>query len=203
MDFKDGDILFQDLQCGEVCTAIDDVTRGYNGARLDHCGMVCRDAQGAQVVIEAISPKVVATPLPNFLGRTMDARGRPCIMVGRVTAAFAPLTAMAISNGRDYIGKIYDKYFAEDDTALYCSELIVFAYARANHGEKIFAEYPMTFKDPATGEISARWADYFARLGASVPEGHIGSNPGALSRDAHIEIVRQLGDIAGAPRIGP
>ena len=38
--FKVGDIIFQDLDCGPPCDAIEAVTSGYNGAQLSHCGII-------------------------------------------------------------------------------------------------------------------------------------------------------------------
>ena len=40
VSFQVGDIIFQDLDCGPPCDAIEAVTSGYNGAQLSHCGII-------------------------------------------------------------------------------------------------------------------------------------------------------------------
>jgi len=37
-----GDLLFQDLDCGPLCDAIEKVTTGYQGANFSHVGIVAR-----------------------------------------------------------------------------------------------------------------------------------------------------------------
>ena len=34
---KEGDLLFQDLNCGELCDAIETVTQGVDGKDFSHC----------------------------------------------------------------------------------------------------------------------------------------------------------------------
>ena len=62
--FKVGDIIFQDLDCGPPCDAIEAVTSGYNGAQLSHCGIIT-EIQGKEFsqifVIEAIGDGVIKT----------------------------------------------------------------------------------------------------------------------------------------------
>ena len=38
--FKSGYLLFQDLDCGELCDAIKWVTKGVNGKEFSHLGLV-------------------------------------------------------------------------------------------------------------------------------------------------------------------
>lgn len=44
MDLRNGDILFQDIGCGSVCDAINGSTPGWNGAEINHCGILFWDA---------------------------------------------------------------------------------------------------------------------------------------------------------------
>ena len=39
---QDGDLLFQDLNCGELCNAIEAVTEGVNGKDFSHCAIVVK-----------------------------------------------------------------------------------------------------------------------------------------------------------------
>ena len=65
--FKAGDIVFQDLQCGQLCDAINAVTKGYQGKDFSHVGIVV-NYQNQLGVIEAIGSKVQFTSLNIFLG---------------------------------------------------------------------------------------------------------------------------------------
>ena len=38
--FQEGDIFFQDLDCGPPCDAIEAVTQGYKGSNLSHCAII-------------------------------------------------------------------------------------------------------------------------------------------------------------------
>ena len=71
---QNGDLLFQDSDCGEFCDAIEKVTEGYEGANLSHIGMVILSKDGPQV-IEATTKGVVMTDLKRFLSRSNDKNG--------------------------------------------------------------------------------------------------------------------------------
>lgn len=47
----------------------------------------------------------------------------------------------------------------------------------------------MTFINPDTGEFYEGWIDYYNKLGASIPEGVPGINPGGISRSDKIKIL--------------
>lgn len=68
-ELREGDILFQDLQCGPLCEAINAVTQGVDGRSFSHCGMVVRVAD-TLCVVEAIGGCVQLTSLRQFFART-------------------------------------------------------------------------------------------------------------------------------------
>lgn len=196
--FQFGDILFQDIGCGAVCDAINGVTPGFRNAEINHCGMVFSQ-DGEWHVLEAISPKVRSTNLESFLNRTLDQRSRPRIMVGRVSTALSHLIPGAIDFCLGRVGIQYDPLYYPDDKGFYCSELIVDGFTFSNANQPVFPEYPMSFRDPVTGEILDFWKKYYAYFNVPVPDGVPGSNPGRLSLDPNIEIIMQLGDLRGSP----
>ncbi len=53
---QEGDLLFQNLNCGELCDAIEAVTEGVNGKDFSHCAMVVKINDSLKVV-EAIGDK--------------------------------------------------------------------------------------------------------------------------------------------------
>lgn len=199
---KPGDLLFQDVDCGGLCDAIEKVTTGYAGANFSHVGIAAKGADGGIVVIEAVSGGVEVTELEGFLGRSSDADGRPKVIVGRLTGPYRHLIRPAIEEALALKGKPYDKVFAIDNGAYYCSELVYDVFLRANDNNPVFALQPMTFKDPDTGAILSVWEDYFSKLGVAVPEGQPGINPGGISRSAILTVVHKYGAVSRRTETG-
>lgn len=200
-DLQPGDLLFQDLDCGALCDAIERVTPGWRGYEVTHVGMVVlepRGLAGVLQVIEAIGADVHITPLDQFLARTSDSKGQPKVFVGRLWESEA-LSHWAETFARAYLGRPYDSLFAPNDESLYCSELVSLAYNAANelaHGPKaslLFPPVAMTFTDPTTRQIFPPWQQYYDDLKLPVPEGEAGSNPGALSLSPALRIVGKMG----------
>lgn len=195
-----GDLLFQDLDLGPLCDAIEAVTQGYRGANLSHCGIVAASPRGRVVVIEAVSSGVRATPLAEFLARSRDAAGRPKVLVGRLRPPDRHLIRPALEEARSLLGRPYDGLFAIDNGRYYCSELIYEIFRQANSGRPVFKLAGMTFKDPTTGATLPAWVSYFRERAVPVPEGKPGINPGGISRSPRIEVVHAYGSPTGWQR---
>lgn len=162
--YHTGDLLFQDLDCGELCDAIEKVTPGVNGKHFSHVGLVYV-VQDSVWVVEAIGKNVHLTSINEFLGRQKDEKGHPKVVVGRLKKAYQKLNARAVGFALKQHGKPYDDEFIYNNGKYYCSELIYDAYKDANNGADFFGIYPMTFKDPATGKTDKVWKNYFKQLG--------------------------------------
>jgi len=186
-----GDLLFQDSDCGPLCDAIEQVTTGYGGATFSHMGIAATDTIGNFVVIEAISSGVKITPLKRFLSRSLDARRRPKVVVGRLKESYRRLIPSALKEAMALKGKPYDKVFAIGNDSYYCSELIYEIFMRANNNEPVFELQPMTFKSPGTANTFPEWQEYFSELGVPVPEGQPGINPGGISRSQAVDIIHE------------
>jgi hypothetical protein len=191
-----GDLLFQDTDCGPMCDAIEAVTTGYNGADFSHVGIAARSEKGEPVVIEAVSAGVVMTDLNRFLERSLDRRGQPKVIAGRLRSSHRHLAETAVRQAIALKGKPYDKAFVIGNDAYYCSELVYEAFRRANNGSAVFTLEPMTFKAQNNGEILPVWRDYFAKLGVDVPQGQPGINPGGISRSEILDIVYSYSESA-------
>ncbi len=187
-DFQEGDILFQDGDCGDFCDAIRAVTAGYQGREFSHNGIVLKEA-GKLYVLEAISKGVSKTPLDSFLNRHSDENGNPNVLVGRLKPTYRHLIPAALAEAKNQLGKPYDAVFDLFNEAYYCSELIHLPLQKANLGNPVFEIRPMTFKDPETGEFFPVWIAYFEKLGTEIPEGKPGLNPGGMSLDPAIDII--------------
>jgi hypothetical protein len=190
---QDGDLLFQDMDCGPLCDAIEKVTTGYQGMKFSHVGIVAREKGDHIVVIEAISSGVQATPLKTFLGRSFDSRHHPKVVVGRLKEPYRHLMPSALKEAFTLRGKPYNKVFVIGNDTYYCSELIYEIFLRANDNKPLFLLQPMTFKDPDTGVTLPVWEEYFSNLNVPVPEGQPGINPGAISRSPVLTIVHEYG----------
>lgn len=189
-----GDLLFQDLDCGPYCEAIEKVTFGCRGGRFSHMGLVVQpDTEDALYVIEAIAKGVVLTPIDSFLHRSEDTEGNPKVVAGRLQPAFSPLAEKAVKEAVALLNKPYDPVYNIEDDTYYCSEMIYEAFKRADPSAPFFLPAPMTFIDPDTHQTFPVWETYFADLGVPIPEGKPGINPGLMSRSGKMDIVHVYG----------
>lgn len=182
---RPGDILFQDLDCGPLCDAIEAVTEGAGGRDFSHCGLVvaCGDSL---CVLEAIGQNVRLTPLKEFITRTSPNK----LMAGRLGNINEATLEKALSLAIAEVGKPYDDFFLPDNGAWYCSELIATAFNEAAD-TVVFEASPMTFKT-SPGEFFPVWLRYFDSLKIPVPEGIPGYNPGAMSRQKDLKLFEPI-----------
>jgi len=192
-ELREGDILFQDIDCGLVCDAIEKVTDGYKAYNISHCGIVVREGKDLYV-IEAYGD-VKKTPLKKFLSRAKDENGNPKVIAGRLKPEYRKYIPLAIIKAFALIGKQYDRVFEIDNDKYYCSELI-YEIFNNKHQEKIFELRKMTYINPKTNEIEEFWSEYFSQLNIKIPEGELGCNPADYSRSEKIEIFREFGELS-------
>jgi hypothetical protein len=185
---EEGDLLFQNLDCGPLCDAIETVTEGIDGKDFSHCAMVVSINDTLQVV-EAIGDKVQINSLKNFFARSGDTASIQNITIARVRQNFRPLIANAANYAKQQIGQPYDNEFLLENGKWYCSELLHEAFKEANNQNDFFGLEPMTFKDPKTNKFFQAWIDYYNKLNLVIPEGQPGINPGLISRSDKIQII--------------
>jgi len=186
VSFKNGDILFQDLDCGAPCEAIEAVTQGYNGSQLSHCAIITRAGSSFSntIVAEAIGEKVTTITLEEFLNRSNK------VLVGRLKKEHSQLIPDVIKHiEENLIGKPYDFIFDITDDTYYCSEIIYEGLQAADNNQEIMQLYPMTFNKPGTNTPFIHWIDYYEELNHEIPEGELGLNPGGMSRSKSVDII--------------
>ncbi len=186
--YQTGDLLFQDLDCGELCDAIEAVTPGFDNKHFSHVGLVYV-AGDSIYVVEASGKDVHVTSINIFLQKQLDSSGRPKVVVGRLNQNYQKLNNKAIAFALKQIGKPYDQEFIYDNGMYYCSELVYDAYMYANGGIPFFNLYPMTFADSHTGKTFPAWKRYYKQLGKKIPEGKQGCNPGSIAVNSNVLIV--------------
>jgi len=185
-ELQDGDLLFQNIDCGPLCDAIEKVTTGYKGNNFSHIGLVYK-RNDSVYVIEAISKDVHLTPIADFAARSQHP-----MYVAALKPAYKKLNKQALQYALQQQGVPYDNVFLYNNGKYYCSELIYDAYKRANGGKPFFKLEPMTFKQPGTSQYFDAWISYYKELNADIPQGQPGINPGGISRSDKIVIKGTL-----------
>ena len=184
--FQEGDIFFQDLDCGPPCDAIEAVTQGYMGSNLSHCAIITEVGPNLETtkLAEAIGATVTETTLEEFLNRSNK------VLVGRLKKEYAELIPIALKHIEDnIIGKPYDFIFDITDDTYYCSEIIYEGLQVADSNQQIMELNPMTFNEPGSNSPFVHWIEYYEELNHEIPEGEPGLNPGGMSRSDGLDII--------------
>ena len=182
LSFKNGDLLFINVNCGAMCDAINAVTEGFQGNDFNHVAMVYSDNNKDFFVYEAISKGVVKTPLDDFLKRT------DIVYKGSLKEPYQYLIPLAATFCEEQLGTPYDADFLYDNGKYYCSELLYDAFLFANDNQPFFQLFPMTYKEPNSENFFPVWVEHFAKQGIEIPEGKPGCNPGGMSLDEKVEM---------------
>lgn len=182
---KTGDLIFQKMNCGDLCEAIHAVTEGFDGNDFSHLGLVLIE-NNSVFIIEAAGNAVREVTLEQFSKNTQTT-----MFIGRVKSKYRKLIPQVISFSKQQIGIPYDDDYLYDNEKYYCSELIYDAFLNA-FGKPFFELQPMTFKQPNTNEFFPAWVDYYQNLKVEIPEGQSGCNPGGISTSKKIKIVGKL-----------
>lgn len=195
---KTGDLVFSFI--GHPRNAISDVTEGFQGARVNHMGVILETLRGV-FVLEAYPPEVKLTNIKMFLAQSKFRNSGPRYMLGQIQSKDRYLIPKAVQYGLEQRYIPYDHLYLTDENALYCSELVVDMFRVANNNISYFPETPMSFRDNETGEVHETWISYYRRFGMEVPENEPGSNPGEISLDEKVEIYDVVGPIPGHKKL--
>ena len=182
LTLKSGDLLFQSMNCGPLCEAINEVTSGYQGRDFSHLGLVYLKNDSIYV-IEAAGTEVKITPFETFKTYTTEK-----MYVGRLKRKYRALIPEAIAFALQQIGVPYDEEYVYNNGKYYCSELLYDAFLHANK-KPFFELFPMTFKSPKSNQFFEVWAEYYKKLHMEIPEGKPGCNPGGISTSAKLKII--------------
>jgi hypothetical protein len=183
---ENGDFIFQDLDCGPACQAIEAVTEGYDGYDFSHVGIVKKHGDSI-LVGESIGKGVQWTPLKDFIARCTYIDNTPQLLIMRLKAPADSLIPKALAFIDDQVGVAYDPFYTYGDSLYYCSELLYDAFGQNKN--ELFTLTPMTFKKPKGDEFADVWIEYFKELEHPIPEGEAGINPGSMSRSPYLKPI--------------
>ena len=179
---KTGDILFQSMNCGPLCEAINEVTEGYQGKDFSHLGMVYIKNDSI-FIIEAAGEAVKITPYETFKTYTNEP-----MYIGRLKKKYLKYIPEAIEFALQQDGVPYDDAYVYNNEKYYCSELIYDAFLHS-YKKPLFDLFPMTFKSPKTNDYFEVWTAYYKKLNLEIPEGQLGCNPGGISTSDKLRII--------------
>lgn len=182
-DLQSGDLIFEDLDCGPLCDAIEAVTPACKGHHFSHIGIIERTGGGKLFVIESIGAGVKRTALDTFLLRS----SHPCF-IGTLKRKYRYLAVAAVQFAQAKIGIPYDDDFLYNNGKYYCSELVYDVFLLANGGRPFFRMFPMTYKVPGSGKFFPAWEHYFKEKKQAVPEGLPGCNPGSIAQSGKLRL---------------
>lgn len=181
VEVRDGDLVFQDLDCGELCDAIEAVTQGVNNYNFSHVGILAVENDTA-FVYEAIGKGVQKTVWDSFLVRSNK------VVISRLLPEYTHIIEPALHYVNFTLGVPYDEEFILGNRKFYCSEMIYEAFRNATNTE-FFELQPMTFKVPNSDTFFTAWENYYQQLQVAIPEGELGLNPGSISRSNKLTVV--------------
>ncbi len=183
---REGDILFQNLDCGDLCRAIESVTYGRDSLDFSHMGLYFEQGDGGYL-LESIGPGVIMTPIDSFLARSTHPH-----YVGRLSRSKHDAIPQAIKYGREQLGVPYDNAFLYKNNKYYCSELLYDCFTLGAGDSSIFHLEPMTFQSKQDSSIAQIWQEYYEKLSEKVPEGQLGINPAGMSRSKSLKWLKIL-----------
>lgn len=174
-DFQTGDLIFLDLDCGELCDAIEDVTKRQfkvSGPNLSHVGILSYE-DGSWFVYEAYDG-VARTPLEDFKKKSTKS-----YKLARIKNLKKGDISRFIASAKKRLGLPYDPEFLIGNGKYYCSELVADALSDTLKKNTPLAFSPMYYGDISDpNDLSAKvWKDYFAKRKQPVPAGKPGISP--------------------------
>lgn len=180
-----GDLAFAVSSESVMSQAIADATIWQDSIGYDHVAIVSEEADGVYVIEASSRYGVVMTPWRDFVDSATVVNQRPGIVVKRLTI---PIDAeKIIARAKSHLGEEYDWTYRDENGKMYCSELVHDSY-KYEDGAPMFKASPMNFKN-ANGEMPQFWTDLFNRLGESVPQGELGTNPNEMAKSPLLEEV--------------
>jgi hypothetical protein len=170
VELRSGDVVLQASQSSRS-----ELIRKASGSKYSHVGVV-EVAKDGVFVVEAVQP-VSRTPLETWRKRGVG----QWVTVLRAKDLDAAAARRVVAEAKKELGKPYDARYRWDDERIYCSELVVKAFARGADRTVGRQEQVKTLKlTPAELKLAAK-------LGVSPEQSLV--TPGSLAEDESFEVV--------------
>ena len=177
---RNGDVVLQASR--SVRSAL---IRKASRSKYSHVGLIEVSPEGV-FVIEAIAP-VSRTPWAQW--RARGEGGWATVL--RAKSLEAPVLRRVVAAAKRELGKPYDARYRWDDERLYCSELVVKAFARG-------ADLSIGRQEQVKSlELTAADLKLAAKLGVSAEQSLV--TPGSLATDEAFEVIAELPAGASTP----
>lgn len=170
---KNGDLLFQSLDCGPLCEQIEASLQ----TPYSHLGIVYIDATGIKVIESTKRTQI--TPLDAWL---RQGRGRGADLFRLRSSQQQPGYGEAIVNAAmKFLGRDYDDDWEWSDDKLYCSEMVWKSFF---NGLKLRLSSPKDYYDELAKASNALfWQGYFR---GAIPH-RLGVSPKDLAGSRYLE----------------
>ncbi len=195
-EVRNGDLIFVGLPVNygsgsdSMSEAIGAATIGDNELNIIHVAILEVQDDSLWVIDATIKHGVDRHPLDTFLcDFTLRDGSLPQLDVKRLKGCKD--ASRYVENAKAFVGEPYDVAFLPDNGAKYCSELVRDSYV-SEDGAYIFGQEPMNFLD-SEGNMPSYWTRLFDSIGMSAPQGVLGTNPQAMSKESVLESV-EVGD---------
>jgi hypothetical protein len=179
-NLKNGDLIFVEAEQENLSGAINRVTQRDKKNSFDHIALL-EVAQDSIFVLHASSKLgSIRQNLQDFY--TSQKKTQNNLVIYRLKKGNLKAIPLAIKIAKSMLGKPYNWSYILNENSYYCSDFIERAFRKF----KIFTLEPMTFINPATGQIDTFWKDFYNKQGLEVPEGVLGCNPNGLAASENL-----------------
>lgn len=174
-NLKNGDLIFVGAEQENLSGAINRVTQRDKKNSFDHIGLLEVEHDSIFVLHASSKNGSIRQNLKDFYDSQKNNQNN--LVVYRLKKENQKAIPLAIKTAKNMLGKPYNWSYILNENTYYCSDFIERAFRKS----QIFTLEPMTFINPATGEIDNFWKDFYNKQGLEVPEGKLGCNPNGLA----------------------
>ncbi|GAB5538288.1 MAG: YiiX/YebB-like N1pC/P60 family cysteine hydrolase [Salibacteraceae bacterium] len=182
ISLQSGDIVFVSSEANGLAGAINDVTKQQTSRDYVHMAIL-ELTHGDTFLLHADTDRGVSRERISSFSKRY-----PNTDVYRIEKLEPSSVDKAINVAKTHLGKPYNYSYYNNDSALYCSQLVYLAFEH----DSVFRLNPMTFKNPDSDSFNGFWTSYYDSLGVAIPEGVEGCNPNHMSESRRLKFITSL-----------
>lgn len=185
-NLENGDLIFVGAEKENLSGAINRVTQKSEHVAFDHVGIVELTVDSVFVIHASSKKGSIREPFAHFYAS--NKKPETILAIYRLNKELKSAIPNAILSAKSMLGKPYNWSYILNDSSYYCSDFV----ERAFRQDHIFVLEPMTFVNPATGQIDKFWKEFYKKQNLDVPEGKLGCNPNGLAGSSKIHYLGVL-----------